>query len=205
MGQTFNAVFIARLVEMPLSDANPRDNEGAPMKSRFLLVTLLSGAVLAGAGPSDPANGPVPQLSLEAALRAVHAAVLRCREEGYRVSAAVVSAEGVLRALARDQGAGPHTVDSSTRKAYTAASLKVPTQELAELVARKPQVQGLRDMNESILILGGGLPIRAGGRVIGGIGVGGAPGAHLDEACARAGLRALKKELPDSDDFPEPQ
>jgi uncharacterized protein GlcG (DUF336 family) len=163
------------------------------------LLAALVPAVLAG-----PASGPAAP-SLDAALRAVHAAVLECKKDGYAVSAAVVSAEGVLRAMARADGAGPHTVDSSTRKAYTAASLKVPTQELATLIARKPQVQGLRDMNERILILGGGLPIRSGETVVGGIGVGGAPGAHLDEACARAGLEALEKELPDSEDFPEPR
>jgi uncharacterized protein GlcG (DUF336 family) len=46
-------------------------------------------------------------------------------------------------------------------------------------------------MNEQILMLGGGLPIEIGGEVVGGIGVGGAPGTHLDDACAEAGLDAI--------------
>ncbi len=46
-------------------------------------------------------------------------------------------------------------------------------------------------MNGDILILGGGLPIEIGGEIIGGIGVGGAPGAHLDDACAQVGLDAI--------------
>jgi uncharacterized protein GlcG (DUF336 family) len=54
-----------------------------------------------------------------------------------------------------------------------------------------PTLQALRDMNPEILILGGGLPIEIGGEVVGGIGVGGAPGAHLDDACAQAGLDAI--------------
>ena len=174
------------------------------MKSKAMIAALAVMIPLGSLSAEEPGKD-TPALHLEAALRAVYAAVVRCQEEGYAVSAAVVSREGVLRALARADGAGPHTVDSSTRKAYTAASLKVPTQELAELVARKPQVQGLRDMNERILILGGGLPSRIGKTVVGGIGVGGAPGAHLDEACARAGLQAMEKELPDSDSFPEPR
>ena len=58
-------------------------------------------------------------------------------------------------------------------------------------MASRPETQGLRDMNASILILGGGLPIRMDGEVIGGIRVGGAPGAKLDEACARAGLATI--------------
>ena len=48
-------------------------------------------------------------------------------------------------------------------------------------------------MNDRILILGGGLPIELEGEVVGGIGVGGAPGGHLDEACAAAGLAILGK------------
>ena len=46
-------------------------------------------------------------------------------------------------------------------------------------------------MNENILMLGGGLPIEFGGEVVGGIGVGGAPGGHLDAACAQAGLESI--------------
>ncbi len=92
----------------------------------------------------------------------------------------------------RGDGAGPHTTDSSAKKAYTAASLRRSTTELAEMIAKTPALQALRDMNERILMLGGGLPIEIGGEIVGGIGVGGAPGAHLDDACAQAGLEALK-------------
>jgi uncharacterized protein GlcG (DUF336 family) len=98
---------------------------------------------------------------------------------------------GILRAMARADGAGPHTVDSSRKKAYTAASLRRPTTELAETINKMPALQALRDMNDSILMLGGGLPIGMGGEAVGGIGVGGAPGAHLDDACAQAGLDAI--------------
>jgi uncharacterized protein GlcG (DUF336 family) len=54
-----------------------------------------------------------------------------------------------------------------------------------------PALQALRDINDQILILGGGLPIEIDGEIVGGIGVGGAPGAHLDDACAQAGLDAI--------------
>ncbi len=127
-------------------------------------------------------------LPLVLALEAAQAALEQCRAGGYLVSVAVVDRGGVLRVLLRDDGAGVHTVDSSRRKAYTATSLRAPTTHFAELIARKPELQGLQDMNASILMLGGGLPIRFGSEVVGGIGVGGAPGAHLDEDCARAGL-----------------
>jgi uncharacterized protein GlcG (DUF336 family) len=123
--------------------------------------------------------------------KAVQAALEACKKDGYRVSVSVVDRAGVLRAMVRADGAGPHTVDSSRKKAYTAASLRRPTTELAELINKVPTLQALREMNDHILMVGGGLPIEIGGDVVGGIGVGGAPGAHLDDACAQAGLDAI--------------
>ncbi|MCP9452653.1 MAG: heme-binding protein [Nitrospira sp.] len=130
-------------------------------------------------------------LSLSLANKAIAAAIESCKKDGYRVSVSVVDRSGVLRAMGRADGAGPHTVDSSRKKAYTAASVRRPTTELADLISKNPALQGLRDMNQEILILGGGLPIEIGGEVVGGIGVGGAPGAHLDDACAQSGLDAI--------------
>lgn len=137
----------------------------------------------------DPLLRPAT-IPLELAQKAAAAAVAKCLEDGYRVSAAVVDAGGTLKALLRADGAGPHTTDSSRKKAYTSASLHRPTSEFAALIAKNPELQALRDMNDEILLLGGGLPIRVGEEVIGGIGVGGAPGAHYDESCAQAGLEA---------------
>jgi uncharacterized protein GlcG (DUF336 family) len=130
-------------------------------------------------------------LPLSMANKALQAAIEACKKDGYRVSASIVDRAGVLRAMGRADGAGSHTVESSRKKAYTAASLRRPTTELAEMVAKVPTVEALRDMNPEILILGGGLPIEISGEVVGGIGVGGAPGAHLDDACAQAGLDTI--------------
>lgn len=130
-------------------------------------------------------------LPLGMANKAVQAALEACKKDGYRVSVSVVDRAGVLRAMGRADGAGPHTVDSSRKKAYTAASVRRPTTELAELINKTPTLQALRDINNEIVIVGGGLPIEIGGEVVGGIGVGGAPGAHLDDACAQDGLDAI--------------
>jgi uncharacterized protein GlcG (DUF336 family) len=130
-------------------------------------------------------------LPLAMAQDAAVAALGKCLADGYRVSVAVVDRGGNVRALLRGDGAGPHTPDSSFKKAYTSASLGRPTGELAGMVGGNTAVAGLRDMNDKILILGGGLPIRFGQDLVGGIGVGGAPGGQLDEACAKAGLEKI--------------
>ena len=141
-----------------------------------------------------PTSDELPKeavLPMGMASKAIQASLDACNKDGYRVSVSVVDRAGVLRAMARADGAGPHTVDSSRKKAYTAASLRRPTTELAELINRVPSLQALREMNNQVLMLGGGLPIEIGGEIVGGIGVGGAPGAHLDDACAQAGLDAI--------------
>ena len=141
-----------------------------------------------------PASDELPKeavLPMGLAGKAIQASLDACNKDGYRVSVSVVDRAGVLRAMARADGAGPHTVDSSRKKAYTAASLRRPTTELAELINRVPTLQALREVNDQVLMLGGGLPIEIGGETVGGIGVGGAPGAHLDDACAQAGLEAI--------------
>ena len=143
---------------------------------------------------SRPAAAELPKqmvLPLDLVLKMANAAMKKCDDDGHRVSVAVVDRSGVLRVLLRAGGAGSHTVGSSTKKAYTAASLGRPTSELANLIKEKPELQGMRDMDEQILLLGGGLPIKVGEELVGGIGVGGAPGAPLDEACAKAGVEAL--------------
>jgi uncharacterized protein GlcG (DUF336 family) len=143
---------------------------------------------------SVPASDELPKesvLPLSLAGKAVQASLDACKKDGYRVSVSVVDRAGVLRAMVRADGAGPHTIDSSRKKAYTAASLRRPTTELAELINKVPTLEALRQMNDQVLMLGGGLPIEIGGEIVGGIGVGGAPGAHLDDACAQAGLDAI--------------
>ncbi|MFO0706567.1 MAG: heme-binding protein [Nitrospira sp.] len=150
------------------------------------------GSLLIGAADLSAQELPKESvLPLNLAQRAVQAAVEACKKDGYRVTVSVVDRAGILRAMGRADGAGPHTVDSSRKKAYTAASLRRATGELADMMSKAPALQALRDMNEQILMLGGGLPIEIGGEVVGGIGVGGAPGTHLDDACAEAGLDAI--------------
>lgn len=166
-----------------------------PVRPRTPCSNVRSSALLALACMSATAHGDnlvtVANISLELAQKAVAETLRQCQADGQRISVTVADTAGTTVLTARADGAGPHTLDSSRRKAYTAASLRQPTQTLAEIAANSGDLADLRDMNESILLLGGGFPIRLNGIVIGGIGVGGAPGVKLDEACARAGLLAI--------------
>jgi len=160
----------------------------------ILVVISLSLGLVVGLVQAEelPAEKVLP---LSLATEAAQAALAACEKEGYRVSVAVADRSGLMRILVRGDQAGPHTLDSSSRKAYTSASLGRPTGELAKMIAGNPAVEGLRNMNEKILILAGGLPIKAGEEIIGGIGVGGAPGGDKDQVCAQAGLDKIKNRL----------
>ena len=131
-------------------------------------------------------------ITLEAAQIAAQAALDECDSlSAIPVSVAIVDRAGVLKTQLRQDGAGPHTTDSSFRKAYTAASLKRATGDLANAVVGTVN-ENLQDMNDNVLILRGGVPIvHPSGEVIGGIGVGGKPFGSTDEACAIAGRDAI--------------
>jgi uncharacterized protein GlcG (DUF336 family) len=83
---------------------------------------------------------------------------------------AVTDQSGLVRVLLRDDHAAPHTLDSSLKKAYTAASLGLSTAVLAKIVTQHPDAAGLSNMNEKILLLQGGLPIKAATEVVGALG-----------------------------------
>jgi uncharacterized protein GlcG (DUF336 family) len=133
-------------------------------------------------------------LTSETALKAAQAALKKCRDGGFQVTVAVVDRMGVAQVLLRDRYAGPHTVDMARAKAYTAVSFRTNTTALAEATqAGRPQ-SGIRHRPE-VAAVGGGLMIEAGGALLGAIGVSGAPGGKEDDACAAAGIAAIRDEI----------
>src|SRR5947199_9252125 len=97
------------------------------------LVPVLGFAPVVAAVEELPREAALP---LTLANKAAAAAQEKCKQDGYRVSVAVVDRAGVRKVLMRGHGAGPHTTNSSSKEAYPAASLRRPTSELAELVAK---------------------------------------------------------------------
>ena len=154
--------------------------------------TIVMVATLGFAGASLAQQGVFQTKSLtpETALSAAKAAMEFCRKQGYQVAVAVVDRAGLAQVVLRDRFAGAHTLDVASNKAWTAASFRTPTAALAaETHAGKP-LSGLRNLPR-FLAVGGGLAIESGGAVLGAIGVSGAPGGEADEACARAGIKAI--------------
>ncbi len=133
-------------------------------------------------------------LAPETALKAAQAALENCREQGLQVGVAVVDRSGVMQVFLRDRFAGPHVEETAKRKAWTAVSFKIDTLTLATQTGPELISAGIRDLSMP-LALGGGVPIEAAGTLVGGIGVSGAPGPDLDDACARAGIAAIEGDI----------
>ena len=102
----------------------------------------------------------------------------------------MVDRAGTLQALLRDRFAGAPTVDIATNKAWTAASFKIPSAALAQETQAGKPMSGIR-AHPHVIAAGGGQVIEGGGSLLGAIGVSGAPGGDIDDACALAGARAI--------------
>jgi uncharacterized protein GlcG (DUF336 family) len=133
-------------------------------------------------------------LTPDTALKAAQAALKKCRDSGYQVAVAVVDRMGVVQVLLRERFAGPHTPDMASAKAYTAVSFRTNTTELAEATQPGRPQSGIRH-RPGVAAVGGGLMIEAGGSLLGGIGVSGAPGGKEDDLCAAAGIEAIREDI----------
>lgn len=156
---------------------------------------LALAAALAAPAAAQDALAEFRTLTPDIALKAAVAARDACREAGYQVAVAVVDRFGQTQALLRDRFAGPHTIDTSMAKAWTAVSFRTATLELDGMIKSGELTESLRDV-PGALMLGGGVPVMAGPSIVGGVGVSGAPNPGLDEDCAEAGIDAILDRLP---------
>jgi uncharacterized protein GlcG (DUF336 family) len=152
---------------------------------------VLAAALVAPLAATAQELPSAPYLPLDIAVKAADAALKACVAGGNNVSVAIVARDGSTKVLLKADNSGPHTGSSAEGKAFTSAALGRDTAGLAEFIASKPANDGLRDMDPRMVIQAGGLPIKFGKALVGGIGVGGAPSGDIDAACAVEGLNAI--------------
>ncbi|MBV7521315.1 heme-binding protein [Ensifer sp. ENS12] len=152
---------------------------------------VLAAALLAPVAAAAQELPTAAYLPLDMAVKAAEAAVKACAAEGHNVSVAVVGRDGATKVLLKADNSGSHTGNSAQGKAFTSAAMGRDTAGLGEFIAAKPANEGLRDMDARMVIQAGGVPIKFGKALVGGIGVGGAPSGDIDANCATAGLQAI--------------
>jgi uncharacterized protein GlcG (DUF336 family) len=132
-------------------------------------------------------------ISLQAARAIADASIAACKADGYDVTVAVVDRAGDVKLLLRADPANPHNADLARRKAYTARTFGVSTFEFRNRTVGASELGGQRALVD-VVPLGGGLPIRVGNELIGGLGLS-APTQEADDKCATAGLAAAASAL----------
>jgi len=164
------------------------------MKTGNFLATV--GVIALALSTTARADGLVTfqQLSPDTALKLAKAALDSCRENDLQVAVAVVNRSGDLQVILRDQYAGAHTPETARRKAWTSVSFREATLELAKDTQAGSIASGVRFVTDA-LMLGGGVPVEAAGRIVGGVGVSGAPTGDMDDACARVGIEAVIEDI----------
>lgn len=118
--------------------------------------------------------GTIGQLTCRRATAICEAVLQRAREEGLHLVAAVCDAGGNLISLQRDDDAIFASIDIATNKAFTAASLKMTTEQVAALAQPGAPLYGIQHTNGGrIVVFGGGVPLLMNGAVVGALGVSG--------------------------------
>ena len=161
---------------------------------RMLVPALAVALWLASPARAQDALVTFKSLSPEVALDLARAALAECRKRGYQATVAVVDRFGVAQVMLRDRFAGPHTPATAVGKAWTTVSFRANTTELALASKEGTAQSGVRQLPGAV-VLGGGVLIEAGGSLVGAVGVSGAPGGDADDACAKAGIEAVRDKL----------
>lgn len=158
------------------------------MRKSIVAAFLLVAPLTSIADEADPVVS-VQRLSMETAMSIARGAVEACRKEGIQIGVTVVDRNGTVQAVLRDTIAAPITLKISRQKAFTAANFNAATSALGNR-ANTPigRVKGL-------VMSAGGLPVQAGGALLGAVGVSGAPSGKTDEACAKAGIDKVIEDL----------
>ncbi len=158
---------------------------------RFGFATLA--CALAAPLPATAALIMHKDLSLDVAKTIAEGTIAACAAKGYPELAVVVDRDGETVIAMRGDDASPHTVENARRKAYTAMTFKQPTAEYVKKLQDPKSVAHQQVTLPNVIAIPGGVPIKAGNQVIGGIGASGSPG--FDDDCVNAGLDKVKDQL----------
>jgi uncharacterized protein GlcG (DUF336 family) len=162
------------------------------MSRTQIFLTSATTLALALATPASAQLLQHKDLSLSIALAIANGALEACKTMGYAASVVVVDRAGDTLVSLRGDGSGAYTVENARRKAYTANAFKITTETFLQEMKTRP-VRREQTTLPNIIAINGGVPIKVGNDVIGGVGVSGSPGK--DEECVNAGLEKVKEQL----------
>lgn len=166
------------------------------MKVRLLVVALAGAVLFAGVVQAQQASAPSapppygPPITLAQAKKVMAAAEAEAKKSPFPVAIYIVEPTGEMVMMERMDNTQYGSVTLAQKKAEASAMFKRPSQVFQDHVQANVYLLTLG----APTVVGGGLPIEVGGKIIGAIGVSGSPGSAQDEAVAKAGVEALGKK-----------
>ncbi|MFA9288352.1 MAG: heme-binding protein [Weeksellaceae bacterium] len=132
-------------------------------------------------------------ITLEKARQAITAAKQKAIELNILITIAIVDEHGKIIALERMDNALTVSPDFALAKAYTSATLRIPTETLSHYAIEGKPYFGLSQMsNGQFNIIAGGLPVKVEENIVGGVGVGGSTDVNQDVQCAQVAVNVLE-------------
>lgn len=155
---------------------------------KYLLVLCCAVAQAAPAVDIIPAR----VMSLDLARDIAQGALDACRKDGYQIAVVVSDRSGHPLIVMRDVFASDYMRQIAQSKANAVVLSHTSSGEM-----RRNQADILNELNHlpGLLVMRGGLPIQVAGSMLGAVGVSGAPGGDLDEACAQKGIDVVQERL----------
>ena len=129
-------------------------------------------------------------LSLEKARKIIRAGERKAKEMNIAAVFAVVNPEGNLIIEERMDNAILVSIEVAYKKAYTAAALKLNTEDLTALVQPGAMFYGLQS-DPKYIVFGGGMLLKVDGKIVGAVGVSGGS-AQEDMEIAKACVKAFE-------------
>ena len=175
-----------------------------------LVATTLAASVLATSALAQPLPAPASyppvvgekgvvtthEISLDMAEKIARVGIEACRKMGFHTTMVVIDSGGTMKAFLRDDRTGPHTVTLAQDKAFTALTLASRFATSATFATARNSTLGSPMTNiRGVVGVGGGVPIKYRGDVIGAVASSGAVGGDKDELCSQAGIDAVADQL----------
>ena len=130
----------------------------------------------------DSAKRLIEKIEQEALRRNKPSVIAVCTPDGNPVAVHVMDGSFLV------------SFDMAVKKAYTSVAVKMSTMELSRLTQPGQTFYGLGKMSDNIVIFGGGVPLKVGDTIIGGLGISGGTGEE-DNSLAEYGLQILNEVL----------
>lgn len=159
------------------------------MKQTYIVALGVSLALSASLQAQLPSQ---KVLTIEVAQAIAQEAMMKCRADGFKVVVSVVDAGGVLKAFLRDDGTANGMVQIVGMKINSVMAFGNPSGPPANLPAGAPVPPPFLPGTVNFM---GAVPIKVDNKMIGAVGVSGAPGGDKDAACANFALAKLADKL----------